>query len=176
MPRDPYPHELDDFPDLVQIVSIEKGIVPPLVEKDYWIMHCLYGLTQQGLEFELKGGTSLSKGFGIIQRFSEDIDIRIDPAKAPFDVATGKNQTKKDHHIQSRKKFYDWLADAISIEGINSVERDTSFDDEVYRSGGIRLIYSSHFDEVGGLKDGILLEVGFDDTTPNQHVTISMGF
>jgi predicted nucleotidyltransferase component of viral defense system len=32
-----------------------------------------------GLNFELKGGTSLSKGFGLIHRFSEDIDIRIDP-------------------------------------------------------------------------------------------------
>ncbi len=28
--------------------------------------------------FELKGGTSLSKGFGVIHRFSEDIDIRIE--------------------------------------------------------------------------------------------------
>jgi predicted nucleotidyltransferase component of viral defense system len=33
-------------------------------------MHALYGLQQQGIEFELKGGTSLSKGFGLIQRFS----------------------------------------------------------------------------------------------------------
>jgi predicted nucleotidyltransferase component of viral defense system len=47
------------------------------VEKDYWIMHALYGLQQQGIEFELKGVTSLSKGYGLIQRFSEDIDIHI---------------------------------------------------------------------------------------------------
>ena len=40
-------------------------------------MHCLWGLQQQGFQFELKGGTSLSKGFGIIERFSEDIDIQI---------------------------------------------------------------------------------------------------
>ena len=42
-------------------------------------MHCLYGLQQLGMTFELKGGTSLSKGFQIIDRFSEDIDIRIEP-------------------------------------------------------------------------------------------------
>lgn len=173
MSRDPYLHELDDFPSLLQIISDEKRIIPQLVEKDYWIMHCLNGLTQQGFQFELKGGTSLSKGFGIIKRFSEDIDIRIDPARAPFDVAIGKNQTKKSHHIQSRKDFYDWLAKEISIARVVDIERDHAFDDDMYRSGGIRLIYKSQFDDLNGLKEGILLEVGFDDTTPNEAVTIS---
>ncbi len=42
-------------------------------------MHCLYGLQQMGLSLELKGGMSLSKGLGVIDRFSEDIDIRIKP-------------------------------------------------------------------------------------------------
>lgn len=172
MPRDLYLHELDEFADLIRIISEERGIVPQLIEKDYWIMHCLYGLNQQKFEFELKGGTSLSKGFGIIQRFSEDIDIRIDPAKAPFDVSVGKNHDKPKH-IESRKQFYDWLAKEISIEGIISVERDITFDDEKYRSGGIRLIYESLFDGQTGLKEGILLEIGFDDTTPNEAVTIS---
>lgn len=80
MSRNPYLHEIKEFPDLIRIISDKKEIIPQLIEKDYWIMHCLYGLTQQGFNFELKGGTSLSKGYGIIHRFSEDIDIRIDPA------------------------------------------------------------------------------------------------
>lgn len=46
-------------------------------------MHALYGLKTQGFKFELKGGTSLSKGFGIIHRFSEDIDIQLLPLIAP---------------------------------------------------------------------------------------------
>ena len=74
-----YLHKHPQFPDLIRIVAEEKGIAPALVEKDYWIMHSLYGLQQLGLKFELKGGTSLSKGHGIIYRFSEDIDIRIEP-------------------------------------------------------------------------------------------------
>lgn len=74
-----YLHRHKDYKDLIRTVADEKGIAPDLVEKDYWIMHCLYGLTKQGYLFELKGGTSLSKGFGIIHRFSEDIDIRIEP-------------------------------------------------------------------------------------------------
>ena len=78
MPAD-YLHNHPQFSDLIRIIAAERGIDPALVEKDYWIMHCLYGLHQLGLTFELKGGTSLSKGFQIINRFSEDIDIRIEP-------------------------------------------------------------------------------------------------
>lgn len=47
-----------------------------------------------GLEFELKGGTSLSKGFGVIERFSEGIDIRNEPPK-PLSVNTNPKSTKK---------------------------------------------------------------------------------
>jgi predicted nucleotidyltransferase component of viral defense system len=68
-------HNHPQFADLIRIVAEQKGIDPALVEKDYWIMHCLHGLQQLGLTFELKGGTSLSKGFQIINRFSEDIDM-----------------------------------------------------------------------------------------------------
>src|SRR5947209_13608176 len=78
MPRELL-HNHPQFADLIRIVAQEKGIDPALIEKDYWIMHCLYGLQRLGLSFALKGGTSLSKGFQIIDRFSEDIDIRIEP-------------------------------------------------------------------------------------------------
>ena len=172
MPRDPYLHELDEFSDLIQIVAQEMDIIPQLVEKDYWIMHCLYGLAAQGFEFELKGGTSLSKGFGIINRFSEDIDIHIATDRAPFTVDTNPGH-KKPQHIDSRRAFYDWLAKEISIEGMVRIERDIEFDDKAFRSGGIRLFYNTHFEELGGLKNGILLEAGFDDTTPNSPVNIS---
>jgi len=74
-----YLHHHRDFKDLIMIVSEEKGIDPVLVEKDYWVMHGLYGLQQAGYQFELKGGTSLSKGYQVIDRFSEDIDIHIHP-------------------------------------------------------------------------------------------------
>lgn len=173
MPPDPFLHERSDFADLIRIVADERGLLPALVEKDYWIMHCLYGLGAQGFSFELKGGTSLSKGFGIIQRFSEDIDIRIDPGCAPFEVFIAPNQTKKARHIESRRQFYDWLAGNIHIEGIVGITRDHAFDDEKYRSGGIRLHYDTAFDQPASLKEGILLEVGFDDTLPNVPRTIS---
>ncbi|WP_226951510.1 nucleotidyl transferase AbiEii/AbiGii toxin family protein, partial [Rhizobium terrae] len=124
---------------MLRIVAEEK-VQPVLVEKDYWIMPCLYGLQQLKMRFELKGGTSLSKGYRIINRFSEDIDIRIEPPEA-MGVKTGPNHGKPAHR-ESRKAFYDWLAETIAIDGIKKIERDTAFDSESYRSGGIRLDYT----------------------------------
>lgn len=161
-------HDRKDFTDLLLVVSQERGITPTLIEKDYWIMHCLWGLKEQNLQFELKGGTSLSKGFGVISRFSEDIDIRFEPPPG-MDVKQGKNQTKSAH-IESRKKFYEWLAAQISIPGIQA-QRDEGYDDELVRNAGIRLIYSTKAAELEGVKPFVLLEVGLDDTTPNTAVT-----
>ncbi|GAA4442332.1 hypothetical protein GCM10023091_28960 [Ravibacter arvi] len=143
-----------------------------MIEKDYWIMQVLHGLTEQGFSFELKGGTSLSKGYQIIDIFSEDIDIHI---KAPAGLKVNENpKNTKASAVESRKFFYDWLAEEIHIDGIVSVERDTSFDDiEHYRSGGIRLRYRSVTDVIEGVKEGILLEAGFDTVTPNRKITIS---
>jgi|GEM_PF-5159672 len=69
------------------------------------IMHSLYGLQQLGLRFELKGGKSLSKGFGLIHRFSEDIDIRIEPPEV-LDVKTGRNHTKRSHIIIAENEAF----------------------------------------------------------------------
>lgn len=91
MPRE-HLHSHPELPELIRIVARERSIDPALVEKDYWIMHCLYGLQKLGMQFELKGGTSLSKGFGIISRFSEDIDIRIEPSEGR-QVKTGPKPT-----------------------------------------------------------------------------------
>lgn len=133
-------HERRDFNQLLAVVADERGLDPMLVEKDYWIMHCLWGLQAQGFQFELKGGTSLSKGFSVIHRFSEDIDIRIEPPVG-MDVKAGRNQDKPAH-VDSRRAYYDELAARIRIPGIDSVERDTQFDDDKMRSAGIRLIYA----------------------------------
>lgn len=166
-----YLHNHPDFADLIRIVGEERAIVPALVEKDYWIMHTLHGLQQLNLRFELKGGTSLSKGFGIIKRFSEDIDIRIEPP-VELDVKTGRNHSKPTQ-VESRRRFYDWLATTIKINGILEVMRDHAFDEPQYRSGGIRLHYATCTEALSGLKEGILLEVGFDDVLPNLPIDIS---
>lgn len=167
-----YLHNHKDFAALLRIVGNELNIEPILVEKDYWIMHVLYGLKQLNFNFELKGGTSLSKGYKIINRFSEDIDIHIKPP-AEFDINENPKNTKPKN-VEARKQFYDWLADTIKINGIVEVKRDTEFDDETYyRSGGIRLYYQTFTEANEGIKEGILLEAGFDKVTPNNAITIS---
>ena len=80
-----YLHEHPEFSDLLAIVANKESIDQPcLIEKDYWIMHCLFGLQTKGFEFQMKGGTSLSKGFNLIHRFSEDTSTLriIDPPSA----------------------------------------------------------------------------------------------
>lgn len=78
----PFLHAHAEFKQLLAIIAQNKDIAPQQAEKDYWLMHCLHGLTQAGIVFDLKGGTSLSKGYNIIERFSEDIDLRVAPPAA----------------------------------------------------------------------------------------------
>ncbi len=164
-------HQLPIFTELVDQLAQSLNVNSYLIEKDYWLMHCLWGLQQQGWKFELKGGTSLSKGHAIIERFSEDIDIRFEP---PVDhaVKTGKNHDKPAH-VAARKDYFDLLAGNIQIPGLIGVTRATDFDDTSYRNGGIVLNYPSVTQPLPGVKDGILLEVGFDLTAPNAPRTIS---
>lgn len=164
-------HERDDFKNLLEALSSEIKIDPQLIEKDYWIMHALWGLNSLGFDYELKGGTSLSKGWECIERFSEDIDIYIHPP-VELNLPTGKNHMKTSQ-IEARKNYFDSLVGKIKIPGFISVERDYLFDDEKFRNAGLRLNYPNLFGQIEGLKDGILLEVGFDKTTPNEKMTIS---
>lgn len=66
--------------ELFSEVAARRGVAPVIVEKDYWVcvaLTALFGEPQPiGLIF--KGGTSLSKGFGLIDRFSEDVDLAFD--------------------------------------------------------------------------------------------------
>lgn len=101
-------HDRRDFDQLLAVVANDRGLDPMLVEKDYWIMHGLWGLQAQGFVFELKGGTSLSKGFGVIHRFSEDIDIRIKPPD-DLNVKTGRNQDKPAHIAHGSPFTTSWL-------------------------------------------------------------------
>ena len=154
-------HELPGAKVLFEILGAEKKLLPIVIEKDYWIMHCLWGLQRNGFLFEMKGGTSLFKGWGCIDRFSEDIDIRFEPP-AGLNVK-GDNPA----HIRARTAFYDSLAATIKIAAV-SVERNRTYDDEKAQNGGISLKYDSHFTVVPGLKPEVLLEVGFARTAPNE--------
>ncbi len=79
-------------------VAVRRNLSPVILEKDFWVCLLLGILFESKFAGSLvfKGGTSLSKVFGIIDRFSEDIDLSLSPAflKLP-EVGTSRNQVNK---------------------------------------------------------------------------------
>jgi len=67
------------FTAAIQTASDKLNILPVFIEKDYWITLILKRLNQSKFmdKVVFKGGTSLSKGYKLITRFSEDIDIAV---------------------------------------------------------------------------------------------------
>lgn len=67
--------------DLFKATADQIGLVPAIVEKDFWVcvmLDYLFGRSPWKTRLAFKGGTSLSKAFGLIKRFSEDIDLILD--------------------------------------------------------------------------------------------------
>lgn len=74
-----YLHEdKEKFKELIELVSEETGKTVVVIEKDYYVTMILRLLSKELPNVVFKGGTSLSKGFKAINRFSEDIDITFD--------------------------------------------------------------------------------------------------
>ena len=65
------------FEDILLRVSVEYGIDAAIIEKDYYVTLLLKNITGLVPEIIFKGGTSLSKCYRLIERFSEDIDLSI---------------------------------------------------------------------------------------------------
>jgi Nucleotidyl transferase AbiEii toxin, Type IV TA system/N-terminal domain of anti-restriction factor ArdC len=70
----------NDQAEILQTCAGKLGRRPEHLEKDVWICWVLQGLfTMPGrLPMAFKGGTSLSKAYAAIQRFSEDVDVTVD--------------------------------------------------------------------------------------------------
>jgi len=69
----------EDFQNAIQATSESLGIRDIFIEKDYWVTYILKQLSLSEFKDEVvfKGGTSLSKAYNIISRFSEDVDLVI---------------------------------------------------------------------------------------------------
>src|SRR5664280_2065806 len=66
---------------LFRNTAVKMGIREAIIEKDFWVCFLLELLFHQSPyadHLSLKGGTSLSKGYNVINRFSEDIDLILD--------------------------------------------------------------------------------------------------
>lgn len=90
--------------ELLDASSRVAGLAPAILEKDYWVcrtLDVLFALPDLGQHLVFKGGTSLSKVFRLIERFSEDIDVSFHRDFLGFgndrdpEAASGKEQRRR---------------------------------------------------------------------------------
>lgn len=86
-----------DRTEIIIQTSAEVGLPPAAVEKDFWVTMVLNAVfnTDNAEDLVFKGGTSLSKAWKIIERFSEDIDLAIDRKLFGFDGQLSSSQIRK---------------------------------------------------------------------------------
>lgn len=148
-----YASDLPDFKDLLRAVADSKRQRTAIVEKDYYLTRALHALsTSHKGEFILKGGTSLSKGWSLLDRFSEDLDILV-RAEADW------GKSKRDTRLKT-------LRDTIAVTkglSLDSEDKRTRAETGVSRSAVYR--YDSVTSDVPGLGRNVLFEAGFRGST-----------
>ncbi len=104
-----------DFKELIRLTSEYLNINQAFIEKDYWVTFVLRKLSNSQYKdnFIFKGGTSLSKAYKIIERFSEDVDLAVIVMEG-----LSNNQLKK--LIDSASKELTKDLEEIYFEGFTS--------------------------------------------------------
>ena len=138
------------------------GVSEQFIEKDYYVTEILRIVAGQ-LEDKVmfKGGTSLSKGWGLINRFSEDVDLYVD--RDGFDPRPGVNKMdrilKDLSSVVAEHPGLTWLDEGATIGGFG---REDYFE------------YQSHFAELPGIRPVVRLEPGIQSGTfPTQVLPIT---
>ncbi len=130
------------FGDVLLLTSEKIGVAVDIVEKDYYVTMILKLLAKAKYTVVFKGGTSLSKAFGLIERFSEDIDIT-------FTEHLGENRRKR-----LKYEILQPIAEELGmrIRNWNSIESDKDYNHYDY-------YYDSVYDNsMGGLPPFVKLE------------------
>lgn len=161
-----------DFIDLVAETARRMGIQPGLVEKDIWVctvLERLFSFSALKEHLIFKGGTSLSKVYKLINRFSEDVDLIIDWRLLGYgtDKESDPRVPKKSNTQQDKfnkqinatageyitNHFVPLLVDLFS--DISGVDIHVSVAD----SQAVEVYYPSHF-SLSYIKNRVLLEIG----------------
>ena len=145
------------------------ALAPAIVEKDFWVCYTLDHLFHKsgfGGSMVFKGGTSLSKAFGLIERFSEDIDLILDwrvlgySAGEPWEPRSNSAQERfKTDSIERTNTF---LADVFAPKLKDSLSESLGSEASVRCGDEEETVY---FDyprsyESAGTLDVIKLEIG----------------
>lgn len=95
--------------ELFTETATQRGMTPSIVEKDFWVCWVLDRLFRSPLGEILlfKGDTSLSKVYGLIERFSEDIDLVLDPQVLGLELSHGLDDARYQRDQASRRLLRD---------------------------------------------------------------------
>jgi predicted nucleotidyltransferase component of viral defense system len=158
----------DKQQELFKQLSFKTGIQPQAIEKDAWVTLVLRIIfnSQIAEHLAFKGGTSLSKAYGLIKRFSEDIDIAIDREFLGFSGELTKGQIRK-----LRRKSHSFVLNEMSNIITNEFRRhnvnnilfkieveNTKISDQDPEI--IKITYQSVFDELSYISRRVLIELG----------------
>lgn len=144
----------------------KSGLLPIAIEKDWWVVHTLSLILTMKCAPSLvfKGGTSLSKGWNLIQRFSEDIDMALDREYLGFE-----GELEKAGIRRLRRKSYEYLTTEFTEE-LKGKFTEVGFTDvkvkyrEVENHDQdpiiIEIYYPKLTEKETYLKPGVLVEVG----------------
>jgi Nucleotidyl transferase AbiEii toxin, Type IV TA system len=137
---------------LVEQVAEDLGTSPGLIEKDWHVVRALGVIAQMdpgGMAPAFSGGTSLSKGWELIKRFSEDIDFKVAEPRAAS--ASAAQRARSNY----RGRMFDALSGAgFALEGVPEVRNDSRF-------FAADLAYDAQFGTGPGLRPHIRIEVSF---------------
>ena len=168
---------------IIETLSKKTGLSPVSIEKDWWVSEVLRALfsTSFASHLSFKGGTSLSKCWNLIERFSEDVDIAINREFLGFQGAISKTQISDKLRRASctfvRETMKSDLEQQLLGQGIdkslfNVTVNKTSVsttDPEI-----IEVHYQSILPETSYIQNRILIEVsGRSMTEPVEEVEIN---
>ncbi|MCQ2978484.1 MAG: nucleotidyl transferase AbiEii/AbiGii toxin family protein [Clostridia bacterium] len=134
--------EKETFKKLIKITSDYYNYNEAIIEKDYYVMLILEEIVKKFPDIVFKGGTSLSKGHKIINRFSEDIDLT-------FENHPGDSKRKRVKHE---------IVNLINDMGFNIINED---DLKGNRDFNKYLIEYPKVTEMGGIKKVVQVETSY---------------
>ncbi|MFR9301865.1 MAG: nucleotidyl transferase AbiEii/AbiGii toxin family protein [Fenollaria massiliensis] len=170
----------DDLRVLITNTARKKNISEAVIEKDYWVTYFLDYLFNENKwkeYFTFKGGTSLSKCFGIIQRFSEDIDLILDWRVLGYDklepwlIRSNTKQDKFNKDINEKTERFlkeDFLTELVK----DFSQEDFEFEIDSLDPQTVLFSYPKIFDS-NYLSQTIRLEIGsLAAWTPATNISI----
>lgn len=165
--------------------AINKGITKEIVEKDFWVCLMLdYLFTKSKYKniLTFKGGTSLSKGFNIINRFSEDIDLILNWTAlgvGPFEPMEDRSNNKQDLFNKSlNKKAEDFIEKELLRDIKENLSRLLETDIDIAIDDKEKQVINFHYPKIYSdsndyIKQYVRLEIGpLAAWTPSLNVKI----